>query len=454
MDGPTRRVLVDGIETQSLIPASRIPGAVFTSMRPERLLLGALLMLLLAGVGKAWDLSTSPAVPAGVIGQGVQIDDAERLALLQDIVRTYIDGADRPVAWETDALQGTVVVSLVRQASDRNPDAAPWDDILDRIESVRMRGGYESLVSGMHGGLSDAVRGTVELEPGRVGRGLVTAFFLTPASIWTHDRSFAVMYGMCVLFVLGIGGAAISRMEAEGFAVDREVKISGGLSWAAMDWQRLVGVLFLPPVLSVLLLMVPGILGLLSLIPGVDVFVALIWGAGLVFGLAAALLTVGWLVSFPILVPAAACETGDPAEVVVRTIGLAWRRPFSLLLMMAVAVISGVMGWLLISGLVAVTLNGSQAAGAAFGSAALDALPMTAWPALSEVEPAASTVGDLQGTRWLSGAIFDLWRHFVIALAFGWIVVYAMSAGTRVYLLQRMVVERLEPDELGEPGPA
>ena len=275
MDGPDRRVLVDGIDLRRLVPAGRIPGAVFTAMRPERLILGALMVLFLVAVGRAWDATIEPRIPEAVL----------------------------------------VGESLVQSEG----------------EEVAMLGDFQALSTGLRFGLGEIMRGVVGFDGEGLGDGVVTVTYRLPAALWEYARPFVVIYGIVIVFVVGIVGAAVARLEAERFGADREATMMAALSWSSLHWQRLVGAVLLPPVLAILLLLVPAVLGVVALIPFINILVALVWGIGLIFAFASALLVVAWVASLPILVPAAACERGDPGEVVVRTAGLVWRRPFSLL---------------------------------------------------------------------------------------------------------------------------
>ena len=453
MHGPSRRVLVDAIEMKTLFPAGRVPAAMFTSMRPERVLLGVVMVLLLAMIGRTWDATTSASIPAGAHAHDSIVGEAERVSVLQSLVRDNLESSDQPEAWETDRVDDEAVAAALHARAEADPEAADWPAVFAELDRVRHRGGYETLLDGVHAGLGEMVAGTVELQPARVGGGIVHAVFDTPSVIWEFDRPFAVVYGIVAFFVLGIGGATISRMEAESFGGRDQRRLGATLSWAVAGWRRVMGVLLLLPVLAILVLVIPAVLGVLALVPVLDVLVAVLWGVGLVFGFAAALLVVGWLASLPILVPAAACESGDPTEVVVRTAGLVWRRPFNLLLLLAVAMVAGVLGWLVVSGLIAVALDATRAAAGAFGPDVISAQPRTTWPGLSTIGSNTPPEG-LAGTRWLSWVVLDLWRCFVVSLGYGWAVVYIMVAGTRVYLLQRHAVDQLEPDELGQPGPA
>ncbi|MCH2162180.1 MAG: hypothetical protein MK085_09950, partial [Phycisphaerales bacterium] len=262
MHGPTRRVLVDAIEAKSLFPAARVPAAMFTAMRPGRLLLGVVMILLLVIVGRTWDAATTAGIPAGALAPGELVDDGDRVATLQELVRTHLETSDRPEAWETDQVNEHAVATALHAAAEADPEAADWPAVFAELERVRHRGGFETLVQGVHGGLATMVAGTVELQPGRLGSGLVLAVFDTPAVIWRYDRPFAVMYGIFMFFVLGLGGATIARMEAEGFTRHGERTIPSTLRWVCADWQRVMGVLLLPPVLAILLLLVPGVLGI------------------------------------------------------------------------------------------------------------------------------------------------------------------------------------------------
>jgi hypothetical protein len=391
MEGPDRRVHVDGLDLGRLIPAARVPGAVFTAMRPERLMVGVLVILFLVAIGRSWDAATEGQITLQLIG---------------------LDG-------ETEA----VAV-----------------------------GDFEATRLATHAALGTIITGLIGFDVPMAGRGVVALFYGVPDLIWSNARPFLVLYGLVCAFVFGIAGAAIARLEAERFGKDRDVTIGAAIGWAAHHWQRLVGAVLLPPVLALVVLVVPLVFGMAALVPGLDVVAAVFWGVALFFGLAAALILIAWMVSLPYLVPAAACEDADPGEVVVRAAGLAWRKPFGLISLALVAIISGVLGWFLVSGLAVITLDASRAAGSVFGAAAIEALPSTTWPGLEDV--ASVPAGEpLEGTRWLAFAITDLWRTFVLALAYGWVVSYALCAGTRIYLLQRASVEGLEVAELGEPGP-
>ena len=391
MEGPDRRVLVEGLDLGRVIPAAQLPSVAFAAMRPERLFVGVLMILLLVAIGRSWDA----------------------------------------------AIEGHLMPEQV--------------GLVAGVEGEPL-GDFEATVRGTHAALGEIASGVIGLDVSRMSAGVVDLVYRVPAAVFSGARSFLVLYGIVCAFILGIGGAMIARLEGEGFARDNECTIGASFRWATNHWQRFVGAILLPPILSLVLLAVPAVLGAIALVPGLDVVAAVLWGIGLFFGLAAAILIICWLVSMPLLISAAACDLGDPGEIVVRVAGLAWRRPFGLLFLAFAGIFTGVLGWLAISGFVAVALDASRAAGAIFGAAPFELMPTTSWPTLAATLPTGSE-DELTGTTWAAAGIVDLWRTFALSLAYGWLVSFFFCCGTRIYLLQRTSVEGLERSELGEPGP-
>jgi hypothetical protein len=391
MEGPDRRVRIEGLDLGRVIPAANLPGAACTAMRPERLAIAVFMVLLLVAIGRSWDAAMDAHLTPAQLG----------------------------LVAETDG---------------------------------QVLGDFEATVRSVHASLGTMASGVIDLDPTRLSRGGVGLLYRLPMVLFEGARPFLVVYGIVCAFVFGIGGAAIARLEGERFARDREVTVGAAIGWALKSWQRFVGAIMLPPVLALVMLAIPAVLGVVALVPGLDVLVAVIWGVGLFFGLASALLIIGWLVSLPLVVAAAACDLGDPGEIVVRVAGFAWRRPFSLLFLAFSAVVVGVVGWLAVAGLVAVALDTSRAAGTIFGTIPFEQMPTTSWPTLATVG-SATLSEDVGGTTRTATAIVDLWRMFALSLAYGWLVSFFFSVGARVYLLQRTSVEGLERGELGEPGP-
>ena len=413
--------------------ARLVATGVFAAMRPERLVIGGFVLLIVFLLGMLTDASTPTSMPpAGAIATD---------PTLPDLFREHVEEFERPHGWETSNVDGFEV-----QAAFASADP----EVRTMVERLRRRGPFETFTSSLHGGLCLLGTGVVRLDPSAIVAGVDEAVFANIARLWTHDRGFLIIGGVLLLLLISTFGGAIARIDAERFGRDRDVPTLAVIRWAIGDVRRLWGATLLPPVLAIILLLPAGVLGLLALVPGVDVLVAIGWIAALVFAFAAALIFTAWIVSLPILSAAAACESGDPSEIVVRTAGLIRMRTGRFLVLLATALVTGVLGWLLVSGVATLTLEGARTAGAWFGGPTA-ITPGTAWPSLAAVPVVMDS--EATGTRWLAAGILDFWRSGVTLIAMGWMIAFGMVSGARIYLLLRRSVESLRLDELGSPGP-
>ncbi len=413
--------------------ARLVATGVFAAMRPERLVLGGLVVLILLLSGSLGDASSSTSMPP--IG-AIATDPT-----LSDLFREHVEEFERPHGWETSDVDGFEV-----QAAFATADP----EVRTIVERLRRRGPFESFTGALRGGLGQLATGVVRLEPTTIVAGVDEAVFANIGRLWTHDRGFLVLFGLEFLLLISVFGGVIARLDAERFGRDRDVPTFTVVRWAVRDVRRLWGATLLPPVLAIILLLPAVVLGLLALVPALDVLVAIGWVAALVFSFAAAVVVVAWMVSLPILSAAAACESGDPSEIVVRTAGLVRMRPGRFLVLLGTALVTGVLGWFLVSGVATMTLEGARVAGGFFGGPT-GAATGTAWPSLDAVPAVTESVPT--GTRWLAVGIFDAWRSMVALLAMGWLIAFGMVSGARIYLLLRRSVESLRLDELGTPGP-
>jgi hypothetical protein len=243
-------------------------------------------------------------------------------------------------------------------------------------------------------------------------------------------------------FVLILLWATLVRLDAERLGRDRDIPVVAGLRWAVISWRRLVGAVLLPPVLAFLLALPAMGFGLLTRIPGLDVVVAAFWIVPLVPAFAGALIAVAWVCGLPFIVPAAACEDGDPVETTIRVAGLLRRRFPRAVVMLLVAVVSGVVGWMLVAGVAATTIG---LASVGLGHAAWP----VSWPALESI-PRPHPRG-LDPT--IAAGMIQWWFDVVVSLAHAWAFAFVLLACGRVLLVIRRVADRLPFDDLGESSP-
>ena len=266
-----------------------------------------------------------------------------------------------------------------------------------------------------------------------------TGRVVTPASSLTEGLLGGVFL-VAGIFIVVIAAAALIRSDAERLGRDRDIPLVSSLRWAASSWRRLIGAVILPPVLAFLLAVPAMLFGLLTRLPVLDVVAGTLWFVPLVFTFAGGIVAVAWLWSLPLIVPAAACEAGDPVEVTVRVAGLLRRRFPRFLLMVLVAVLAAVPGWLLVSGVVTMTIG--------LASISLEQPPTVSWPSLG------STLDAATADQVASQGLVASWYRFVVSLAHSWVLGFIVIASGRILLVVRRAADRIPFEDLGEPGPA
>lgn len=322
-------------------------------------------------------------------------------------------------------LMGVVVFGAVWDAADheRRP-AITW---------------FEQTQEGAQSFARALMNGDVE----GIGTG-VLGFLVEPTMhAWWHARSFLVIGALLVGALVAIFGTALIRMDIARLAFDRDVGVVAGVGHAARTWRRTYGTLILAPVLALLLLSPLVVVGLVAAIPGISFVLSLIWGILLLPAFAAALVTVCWLISLPILSGAMALEVGDPVENVIRSFILVRRRPVIFCVLILVALAALVVGWLFVSAIAAITVHYLNAASGFFLSATPEG-PSVSWPGLAAVWP-----GEDRPRGW-SDSIVGFWTSLVVSLAWAWTVAATLQFSGRMYLVLRRAVERLPLDELDD----
>jgi hypothetical protein len=128
--------------------ARLVATGVFAAMRPERLVLGGLVVLILLLSGSLGDASSSTSMPP--IG-AIATDPT-----LSDLFREHVEEFERPHGWVTSDVDGFEV-----QAAFATADP----EVRTIVERLRRRGPFESFTGALRGGLGQLATGVVRLEP-------------------------------------------------------------------------------------------------------------------------------------------------------------------------------------------------------------------------------------------------------------------------------------------------
>lgn len=255
----------------------------------------------------------------------------------------------------------------------------------------------------------------------------------------TYPVSGVVLF-VAMLLVVAVAGGAIARMaacdlaqgvlltwpEALGFALSR----FGALATAVLGPILVVGVLMLALAVGGWILFSWPVLGLV----GAALYVLFLLGALLVVVLVA-LYLLGW----PMLLPAVACEGTDGIDAIQRAFAYVIGRPLRLVLYAAILILTGLVAWTVV-----------RIAGEA--TVAVSAWLASAWLGESAATPLLDPSAPADGARAAIATMVRFWSAVVMLIVAAFALSYACCASTCLYLLLRRVNDGQEISELWMPG--
>ncbi|MCA9285328.1 MAG: hypothetical protein KDA22_08950 [Phycisphaerales bacterium] len=461
------RVLVDGIDYRNAFWFPRVLGAVTASMQPPRLVVGLLLVAVLLVAGRLHDRWREPAIaPGGLLAPAAS---PESIAAHSDLLRRalveYVPAERRPDLQESRLLEAGAVLELARSGyrerraamlreggGDAWPSIAESDarflEMVERIESSRPKGTFEALVGAVVGAINRIAKGTLTLRLDEAFGGLGELFIRVPLATLRADAGFFVGYGLLFILATSILGGALARMAACDFARREKLGVAGAGDFAVASWRSLLLASLVPLVLTTVLCLLVLMLGLIMTVPGLDILGAVLYGAALLLGFLAAFLLLGYAISYPLLVPAVACERCDAGEAQQRAVAYLLARPLHLAGYFGLGIVGFAIGYIVISGMAVVTLNLTAALfsllttnSAATGLGGFELFALAPRPPLVHT-----------GTAALAGAMTEAWQSLVIGIVAAWVFSYYYAATTRIYLLMRHAVDGEDPVEIWREG--
>lgn len=296
--------------------AARIIGSITSALRPPRLLVALVLVLLVSGIGRAWDA----VAPARSVGGSILAPDPE------------------------------------------GPGIGPWE-----ATSRAAAESFTGLVRGVAGGRFDAA-----------ARSARQLGFDLPRTVLREHPAFAFFLLMLLIGAIGPGGGVLCRMAAEEVAHGRRVPPMEALAFALAFPGRLALAPALPVIVLALLASLSALLGLAFALPWLDVIAGALYGVWLLLGLLAAVVIVGFVAAGWMLVPAVACEACDAADAWPRAFAYAFSRPVRWLGCVAVGLVGLVVGYLLVATVVAAAIGFAGASASAWhGNGVLAVEPAT-----------------------------------------------------------------------------
>ena len=242
-------------------------------------------------------------------------------------------------------------------------------------------------------------------------------------------------------------GVAIARVCILHLTRNEPVAMDDAFEFAMDKFSTTAGAIGIP-LLAVAALCIPGFL--LGLLMGFDLgaaFVSIFWFVALAIGVAIALLLLGLLFGWPLMVASVAAEGQNSFDAMTRSYAYTFQRPVQYAFYMLIAVVFGGFCWLLVMQLAtAVTELGwwatSWGANIASGDRVADLQGLGA-----SVDQAGNAI-ERSGAYGFAVDMIQFWNQVLMTLAASFMYALFWCLASAVYLLLRKDVDETEMDEV------
>ena len=175
--------------------------------------------------------------------------------------------------------------------------------------------------------------------------------FIFSSEVSLKEFIYLVFGGIWTVLVWSFAGLAISRISLLRLTRNERVGVDEGFAFAKGNWKTAVGAIGIP-LLAVLLLCIPGaLIGLLMNFEFGAFLAAVVWVFVLLFGGLSALLLLGLMFGWPLMVASVGCEGQNSFDAMTRGYAYTFQRPFHYAFYAMVAILVGSFAWFVIGGL-------------------------------------------------------------------------------------------------------
>lgn len=249
--------------------------------------------------------------------------------------------------------------------------------------------------------------------------------------------AYSLLCGLWALVVWGLFGGAICRQAAVALARHDRMNWSEAVGFARNKWLSFFTAP-LYPLVGVLIATVPLLLVGLLLHTGVtSVLAGLMWPVVVLGGFFMAVLLVGMLAGWPLMWATISVEGTDAFDAISRTYSYVYQRPARYAFYLAVAVLIGAAGWLLVALFEQATLALGQWA--------------VSWG--SGQENLSRILSDKASGFWERGgqSLVLFFNRLVPLVAVAYLSSYFWTVSTAIYYQLRRDVDATEPEEVYLP---
>ena len=291
--------------------------------------------------------------------------------------------------------------------------------------------------------------------------GLASWLVLMLWSLWWLFSTYpiySVLYILAALGIWAVCGGAICRIAALHAAREEKISIASAVKFSTSKLLSFMAAPLLPLVIIVIIGLIMAAVSFIGLVPYIgELLTAILFFLALIGGSVMAFLAVGLLGGAPLMWPTIAVEGSDSFDAVSRSFSYVFARPFRYGLYLLVAAVHGTICYLFVRLFAFLTLAGThrwvgwtlklaRREYYADGAGKLDV--MWAPPTFTSFHGPMQTEATLRGTESLSAYIIALWVYLVAGVVLAFLVCYAFSAATNIYLILRRKVDATDLDDV------
>jgi hypothetical protein len=431
-----QRTIVDGVEFGKIFQFQHIFGAIRSSMQPARLLIGLCMVLVLLASGRLWD-SISGVDAITLDGQKTQeeITQARSLAIAQSATALGHSAPEGSELWSVREAQSNLLVAwedYLFEGQVTEDERAEFNAIYLSLEELRPRGPFEATALLLTKEWNEIVDSALEFNPVQMWNSVVAIVWDLPQLLWNGGfHWFISLYGFLLIYVLCIGGGAISRMQATDHSRSLRLSVNEAVDFSVARWRSLLTAIISPAMFVAALTIFLMVMGLLLFnIPFLNLIGGLFYGLALLLGLLIALVAVGYAVCFPLFIPAVMIEDCSGGEAVQRSFAYLLSKTLRFIGYLAMLVIAMVLGYVVVRLIANLTLDLTANV---IGTWTFN---MSLYSAGSMQEVGVPTIG-ISWYESMAGWLIALWETIVHDMMIGWLFSGFFSASTMMYLCMR-----------------
>jgi hypothetical protein len=242
-------------------------------------------------------------------------------------------------------------------------------------------------------------------------------------------------------------GVAIARVCILNLTRNEPVPLDDAFEFAVEKFTTTAGAIGIP-LLAVAALCVPGFL--LGLLMGFDLgaaFVSVLWFVALAIGIAIALLLLGLLFGWPLMVASVATEGQNSFDAMTRSYAYTFQRPVQYAFYMFIAVVFGGFCWLLVMHLATAVTELSWWA-TSWGANITGADRVADLQGLGANLDEAGNAIERSGAFGFAVNMISFWNQVLMTVAASFMYALFWCLASAVYLLLRKDVDETELDEV------